>query len=148
MPNNGWRPPTPKELLQPALKDGRYSKRQVDRDDADFRKSMRPKTRRALDRFEATAGQDASELLTFNTWPNHTIDRTRPRTVAAGYDSKSNTLFVEFRNGENGRGSHGGALYAYYRVHPNTWKNVRRTGSEGRNIINKALEGHPFKRIR
>jgi hypothetical protein len=107
---------------------------------------MRPKTRAALEEFRTNGSTD--KLLTFHTWPNHTIDRNRPRTVSAGYDSKSHTLRVEFRNGEDGRGSRGGPIYEYYRVDPNVWKNVRRTGSEGRNIINKALEGHPYRRIR
>lgn len=146
MPNRGWKPPPVRGLPEPALGGGRYSKRQVDRLQAYDERDMRPRTRSALEEFRATGTTD--KLLTFSTWPNHTINRDRPRTVAAGYDSKSHTLRVEFRNGEHGRGSHGGPIYEYYRVSPNTWKNVRRTGSEGRNIINKALEGHPYRRIR
>ncbi|MFE9412310.1 KTSC domain-containing protein [Streptomyces sp. NPDC006704] len=120
-----------------------YTKRQIDRLQYQSRKNTSPTGQARLHAFE---GGDTSALFTFDTYPDHTVNRSRPRTVAAGYDYKTHTLRLEFRNGEDGRGSHGGAVYEYYRVSESQWRHVRKARSEGR-YINSTLNGHPYRRI-
>lgn len=57
--------------------------------------------------------------------PTSTIDPDRPRTHAAGYDAKTKTLRVKFRDG---------TPWEYYNVPPQTWKNFQRVKSPGRFI--------------
>ncbi|MEU7147014.1 KTSC domain-containing protein [Streptomyces sp. NPDC045456] len=121
-----------------------YTKRVIDRLGAQSRKNAGPKMKARLDAFEDSG--DASSLLNFATYPDHTVNPRRPRTVAAGYDYKTHTLRLMFRNGEDGRGSPGGPVYEYYRVSENQWRHVRKATSEGR-YINSTLNGHPYRRI-
>lgn len=145
-----WQPTQPKPIPDILQQPDRYSpaerKRQVDRLQGYDRRDMRPKTRAALESFEQTG--DSEDLVYRSTYPGNTSNPSRPRTVAAGYDSKTHTLRFEFRKNETSKGERGGAVYEYYRVPPQVWRNVRRTGSEGKNIINKQLDGYPYKRIR
>lgn len=61
-----------------------------------------------------------------------TPDEHRPRTVAATYDNKTQTLRIMFRNGR---------VYGYYDVPSSVWRALRMTASTGR-FINRRLD--PF----
>lgn len=69
--------------------------------------------------------------------PTRTSDPSRPRTLAAGYDGKTNTLTVVFREG---------AQYEYYGVTTAEWWRFRRSGSPGR-FINRVLNDKDYLRI-
>ena len=71
---------------------------------------------------EAKDGDD-SILLPYQPTPS--INPPRPRTVAAGYDSRTRTLRVRFRDGVG---------YEYYDVPPRLWRNFKRVKSPGRFI--------------
>lgn len=71
--------------------------------------------------------------------PTSTTDPTRPRTVAAGYDTKTKTLTVLFR--QQGR-TDDGDPYNYYDVDNRTWQNFKRARSKGRFILTY-LDSHP-----
>jgi len=81
----------------------------------------------------AISGDDA-ELLPYQ--PTPTINPGRPRTLAAGYDEKSMTLRIKFREGE---------VYTYYRVPPSVWWKFQRAQSPGR-YINSTLNSYPYSR--
>jgi hypothetical protein len=68
--------------------------------------------------------------------PTPTINPGRPRTLAAGYDERSQTLRIKFRNGE---------YYAYYNVPPSVWWRFQRAQSPGR-FINSTLNRFPYSR--
>ncbi|NDH64833.1 MAG: KTSC domain-containing protein [Microbacteriaceae bacterium] len=57
--------------------------------------------------------------------PTSTTDPSRPRTIAAGYDSSRRTLTVVFRDG---------TYYNYYEVSALEWSNFKRARSKGRFI--------------
>lgn len=61
--------------------------------------------------------------------PTSTTNPARPRTIAAGYDSRTQTLSVLFR-GDSG-GSNEGQPYNYYGVSPREWQNFRGAISKG-----------------
>lgn len=60
--------------------------------------------------------------------PTPTINPGRPRTRAIGYDSKTRTMWIRFRESKK---YPNGAVYEYYDVPPSAWKNVRRVDSPG-----------------
>ncbi|WP_159048639.1 KTSC domain-containing protein [Streptomyces sp. NRRL F-4489] len=120
-----------------------YTKRQIERLQYQARKNASPKIQERLAAFE---DGDTAALFTFSTYPDHTVNPERPRTVAAGYDYKTHTLRIQFRNGEQGRGRPGGPVYEYYRVSESQWRHVRKATSEGR-YINSTLRNHPYRRI-
>ena len=64
--------------------------------------------------------------------PTSTTNYQRPRTVAAGYDPKRETLTVVFRDG---------LFYNYYDVKPSTWSAFKATVSKGR-FIKQYLDSH------
>lgn len=64
--------------------------------------------------------------------PTSTTNYQRPRTVAAGYDPKRETLTVVFRDG---------LFYNYYDVKPSTWSAFKATISKGR-FIRQYLDSH------
>lgn len=68
--------------------------------------------------------------------PTPTINPGRPRTLAAGYDERTMTLRVKFREGE---------IYEYYRVPPSVWYQFQRAQSPGR-FINTKLNMYPYNR--
>lgn len=68
--------------------------------------------------------------------PTPTINPGRPRTLAAGYDEKSQTLRIKFRDGD---------YYAYYNVPPSVWWRFQRAQSPGR-FINSTLNRYPYSR--
>jgi hypothetical protein len=77
---------------------------------------------------------DDEKLLPYQ--PTATIDPSRPRTLAAGYDSNSQTLRIKFRDG---------TYYTYYNVPPSVWWKFERASSPGR-FINSSLNNFPYNR--
>lgn len=94
-------------------------------------RSAAPQYREAQDR--ARQGDD-SMLLPYQPTPS--INPPRPRTVAGGYNRDQEVLTIKFRDG---------AMYDYYGVPQNVWKNFRRTKSPGR-FINRTLNGYSYNR--
>lgn len=87
-------------------------------------------------------GGDDSLLL--DVRPTNTSNPFRPRTVAAGYDPKSQTLFVRFRGPKTGPGQYAdGVGYEYYRVRRSEWRSFRDNWSPGR-YINSVLNGKAY----
>jgi len=68
--------------------------------------------------------------------PTPTINPGRPRTLAAGYDERSQALRIKFRDGE---------YYTYYNVPPSVWWKFQRAVSPGR-YINTVLNNYPYNR--
>lgn len=77
---------------------------------------------------------DDEELLPYQ--PTPTINPGRPRTLAAGYDERSQSLRIKFRDG---------AYYTYYNVPPSVWWKFQRAQSPGR-FINTTLNRFPYSR--
>ena len=77
---------------------------------------------------------DDEELLPYQ--PTPTINPMRPRTLAAGYDERSQTLRIKFRNG---------SYYTYFNVPPSVWWKLQRAQSPGR-FINSTLNKFPYSR--
>lgn len=77
---------------------------------------------------------DDEALLSYQ--PTPTINPNRPRTLAAGYDPRAQTLFIKFRDG---------TYYTYYNVAPSVWWRFQRAQSPGR-FINTTLNYHPYNR--
>ncbi len=95
-------------------------------------------TRRAL---EFAREGDDSLLMPYQPTPS--INPGRPRTRAMGYDSKSRTLWIRFRESKK---DPNGAVYEYYNVPPNLWKNVRRVQSPGRWMNRALIDKYPYSR--
>lgn len=85
--------------------------------------------------FELAREGDDSLLLPYQPTPS--INPPRPRTVAAGYDRSEKVLRVRFRDG---------AMYEYYDVPENVWKNFKRVKSPGRHI-NRVLNHYGYARV-
>lgn len=81
----------------------------------------------------ARAGDDSA---LFPYTPTPSINPPRPRTQAAGYSRETQTLRVKFRDG---------AVYEYYDVPPNVWRNFTRVKSPGR-AVNRVLNNYPYAR--
>jgi len=77
---------------------------------------------------------DDEALLPYQ--PTPTINPGRPRTLAAGYDERSQALRIKFRDGE---------YYTYYNVPPSVWWKFQRAQSPGR-FINTTLNRFPYSR--
>lgn len=84
---------------------------------------------------EAYKNGDESLLLPYQPTPS--INAPRPRTLAAGYDPKTQTLRVKFREG---------AVYEYHDVPPRVWRNFKRVKSPGR-AINRVLNFYEYNRM-
>lgn len=98
-----------------ALSAARQAQGQADlRRDEDLDEGLR-------DRLEMALGGQDDLLLPYQPTPS--IDPGRPRTLAAGYDAQSQSLFIRFREG---------ALYRYDSVTPREWQNFKRVKSPGR----------------
>lgn len=69
----------------------------------------------------------------------------RPRAEAAGYDSKSQTLRIRFRVGADSMFPQG-AVYEYYGVPRNVWKNLQRSASPGR-FVDRVLDSYPYASV-
>lgn len=61
----------------------------------------------------------------------------RPRTLAAGYQESTLTLFIRFRNGQ---------VYRYDKVTQNVWRNFKAQPSPGR-FINRVLNFYPYQPV-
>lgn len=81
----------------------------------------------------ARAGDDSG---LFPYTPTPSIDPPRPRTQAAGYSKETQTLRVKFRQG---------AVYEYYDVPANVWRNFQRVKSPGK-FINRTLNNYAYAR--
>jgi hypothetical protein len=102
--------------------------------------NLSPERREALRR--AHWLWDDEQLLT--TRPTNTSYPPRPRTLAAGYDSESQTLFVRFRGQRTGPEQYAdGVGYEYYNVTPQEWAKFRDNWSPGR-YVNSTLNGKPY----
>lgn len=88
------------------------------------------------ERVSRSLAKDPTELMPYRPTPS--INPPRPRTQAAGYDRETKTMTVEFREG---------AVYEYYDVQPNEWRNFRRVKSPGK-AINRTFNGKPYARRR
>ena len=77
---------------------------------------------------------DDEPLLPYQ--PTPTINPGRPRTLAAGYDERSQSLRIKFRDGD---------YYTYYNVPPSVWWRFQRAQSPGR-FINTTLNRFPYSR--
>jgi hypothetical protein len=80
------------------------------------------------------AAKDGDDSLLLPYQPTPSINPPRPRTLAAGYDSKTQTLRIRFRDGVG---------YEYYGVPPQVWRNFKRVKSPGR-AINRTLNRYPY----
>lgn len=95
------------------------------------RRNMSYETAMALQ--EARSGDD-SDLLPYQPTPS--INPPRPRTLGAGYDSKTRTLRVRFRDG---------TPWEYYNVPALQWYNFQRVRSPGQ-FINRTLNNYEYGR--
>ncbi len=68
----------------------------------------------------------------------------RPRTTYEGYDSKTHTLAIRFRDGAAKGG--GTAVYHYYNVPTSIAQQFRKSASPGK-FINRRLAGYPYGRV-
>lgn len=82
------------------------------------------------------AAQQGNDRPLLPYQPTPTINPGRPRTLAAGYDERSQTLRIKFRDGE---------IYEYYQVPPSVWWKFQRAASPGR-YINTTLNRYPYRR--
>ena len=98
---------------------------------AEAARLMSPEEASAIVR--ARAGDDTA---LFPYTPTPSINPPRPRTQAAGYSRDTQTLRVKFRDG---------AVYEYYDVPPNVWRNFQRVKSPGR-AINRTLNNYTYAR--
>ncbi|MGW1180161.1 KTSC domain-containing protein [Streptomyces drozdowiczii] len=102
--------------------------------------ALSPEKREALRRAQWL--WDDEQLLT--TRPTNTSYPPRPRTLAAGYDDQSQTLFVRFRGQRTGPEQYAdGVGYEYYNVTPQEWAKFRDNWSPGR-YVNAVLNGKPY----
>lgn len=69
--------------------------------------------------------QNGDDSLLLPYQPTPSINPSRPRTLAAGYDPATKTLRVRFRDGIG---------YEYYGVSRQTWQNFKRVKSVGKAI--------------
>jgi hypothetical protein len=119
--------PIPRRATVPAR--GAFGDAEAFRVKAD--QSADPQT--AQDIIEALLGNDRP-LMPYQ--PTATINPGRPRTLAAGYDERTMTMRVKFRDGE---------VYSYYQVPPSVWFQFSRAQSPGR-YINTKLNNYPYQR--
>lgn len=106
-----------------------YAHGRAARDEAE--RKMSPLTAAAI--VQARAGND-STLLPYSPTPS--INPPRPRTLAAGYAADTDVLTVKFRDG---------AVYEYYDVPQNVWRNFQRVKSPGK-AINRTLNQYAYAR--
>ena len=78
----------------------------------------------------APAGAASNEAVKLNQVPTSSTNPSRPRTVAAGYDPKTKTMTVVFRDG---------TFYNYYEVTPGEWLNFSTSYSKGKPWLNKGF---------
>lgn len=98
---------------------------------AEAARTMSPEESAAIIR--ARAGDDSA---LFPYTPTPSINPPRPRTRGAGYSRDTQTLRIKFRDG---------AVYEYYDVPPNVWRNFQRWVSPGRGV-NRVLNNYSYAR--
>lgn len=98
---------------------------------AEAERTMGPEEAAAI--LRARAGND-TDLFPYTPTPS--INPPRPRTQGAGYSRDTQTLRVKFRDG---------AVYEYYDVPPNVWRNFQRWKSPGRGIT-RVLNNYSYAR--
>lgn len=98
---------------------------------AEAARTMGPEEAAAIVR--ARAGDDSA---LFPYTPTPSINPPRPRTQAAGYSADTETLRVKFREG---------AVYEYYGVTPQEWRNFQRVKSPGK-AINRTFNSKSYSR--
>lgn len=81
---------------------------------------------------DVTPADERGRIATLSVIPTSTTNPKRPRTLAAGYDKKTYTLSVIFRDG---------TPYNYYDVSPMEWQNFRAAVSKGV-FIRRYLDRH------
>ncbi|MFI6496015.1 KTSC domain-containing protein [Nonomuraea typhae] len=81
--------------------------------------------------------RQGNDILLFSYQPTRSINPPRPRTLAAGYQESTLTLFIRFRNGQ---------VYRYDRVTRNVWRNFKSAVSPGR-FINRVLNFYPYQPV-
>ncbi|MEW1922245.1 KTSC domain-containing protein [Streptomyces sp. NPDC088360] len=117
-----------------------YSRAQINAAIDEASSSLSPEKREALRRAQWL--WDDEELLP--TRPTNTSYPPRPRTLAAGYDDQSQTLFVRFRGRRTAPEEYAdGVGYEYYNVTPQEWVKFRDNWSPGR-YINSTLDSKPY----
>lgn len=109
-----------------------YTQDDIDADVGRTGRALGAKKAEALRR--ALEGDDS---LLWDKEPTNTSNPPRPRTVAAGFDGTSKTLFVRFRDG---------AIYEYHGVNRSEWRTFRDNVSPGR-YINAGLAGKSYERL-
>jgi len=100
-----------------------------------------PRTEEQQEAVEAFELGDDSLLFQYD--PTDTSNPAKPRTQKAGYDRKTQQLRVMFREGAARGGET--AIYVYYDVPPNVWRNFKRVRSPGK-FINRTLNQYPYDR--
>jgi hypothetical protein len=73
---------------------------------------------------------DEASAVALTDVPTSSTNYGRPRTLAAGYDPKTKTMTVVFRDG---------TYYNYYGVMPNEWLNFSASYSKGRPWLNRGF---------
>lgn len=96
--------------------------------------AARNMSQQTLDAMELARNGDDSILLPYQPTPS--INPPRPRTLAAGYDSKARVLRIRFRDG---------TPWEYYDVPPNVWQNFKKVKSPGR-FVNRVLNNYEYSR--
>lgn len=87
------------------------------------------------DQFGKNTKFQSQNMVILTDIPTSSTDYTRPRTLAAGYDMKSQTMTVVFRDG---------TFYNYYDVKPNEWLNFSASFSKGAPWLNRANSNQSF----
>lgn len=102
------------------------------------RTKRKPVVRRAIGNVLADGEDALDELLptALNT-PAHSTNVRRPRALRGGYDSRTGTVRVQFRDG---------AVYEYFQVPKKVWSNGLRRNSFGR-FVNDTLDTYPYTRV-
>jgi hypothetical protein len=119
---------------------GEYSRAELREYILNSRENLGPRKTQALLR----AFHLGDDQLLFTERPTNTSNPPRPRTMAAGYDYKSKTMFVRFRGEKIAPGIYrDGAGYEYYNVTRREWDRFRRADSPGREI-NRVFNGKPY----
>lgn len=102
------------------------------------RQRRKPAVARAIGNVLADGEDALGEVMptALNT-PAHSTNVKRPRALRGGYDSRTGTVRVQFRDG---------AVYEYFDVPSKVWKNGLRRNSFGR-FVNDTLDTFPYTRV-
>ncbi|MFC9505423.1 KTSC domain-containing protein [Streptomyces sp. NPDC057002] len=119
---------------------GSYDPEEIREHILQSRETLGPRKTQALLR----AFHLGDDQLLLTERPTNTSNPPRPRTIAAGYDYKSKTMFVRFRGERIASGLYrDGVGYEYYNVSRREWDRFRRSPSPGREI-NRVFNHKPY----